>query len=109
MVYLRQEDVQRAIPILERGMGLCHDWHIPLFVPDLAVPLAVAYALDGRVAAGSGAGRIRGGAGGCHGHIEASGALDRLPQRGVSVGWPPGRAHQRAAQAQEALAQVEGQ
>jgi tetratricopeptide (TPR) repeat protein len=51
-VYLRQGDVQRAIPVLERAMGLCQDWHIPLFLPGLAAALGVAYALDGRVAAG---------------------------------------------------------
>ena len=52
MVYLRQGDVQRAIPVLERAMGLCQDWHIPLFLPLLAAALGLAYALDGRVAAG---------------------------------------------------------
>jgi predicted ATPase/class 3 adenylate cyclase len=51
-VYLRQGDVQRAIPVLERAMGLCQDWHIPLLVPQLATALGVAYTLDGRVAAG---------------------------------------------------------
>ena len=43
---------QRAIPVLERAMGLCQDWHIPLFLPWLAAALGLAYALDGRVAAG---------------------------------------------------------
>ena len=52
VVYLRQGDVHRAIPVLERGMGLCQDWHIPLFVPRQAAALGVAYALDGRIAAG---------------------------------------------------------
>ena len=52
VVYLRQGDVQRAIPVLERAMGLCQDWHIPLFLPRLAGALGVAYALDGRIAAG---------------------------------------------------------
>ena len=52
VVYLRQGDVQRAIPVLERAMGLCQDWHIPLFVPRLAGALGLAYALEGRVAAG---------------------------------------------------------
>jgi tetratricopeptide (TPR) repeat protein len=44
--------VHRAIPMLERAMGLCQDWHIPLFVPQLATALGVAYTLEGRVAAG---------------------------------------------------------
>jgi tetratricopeptide (TPR) repeat protein len=52
MVYWRQGDVQRAIPVLERAMGLCQDWHILLFVPELAAALGVAYTLEGRVAAG---------------------------------------------------------
>ena len=52
VVYLRQGDVQRAIPMLERAMGLCQDWHIPLFVPWLAAALGLAYALEGRVTAG---------------------------------------------------------
>jgi class 3 adenylate cyclase/tetratricopeptide (TPR) repeat protein len=51
-VHLRQGDVQRAILMLERAMGLCQDWHIPLFVPQLAAALGLVYALDGRVAAG---------------------------------------------------------
>ena len=33
VVALRQGDVQRAIPLLERALGLCQDWHSPLFVP----------------------------------------------------------------------------
>jgi len=52
VVYLRQGDVHQAIAVMERGMGLCQDWHIPLFLPRLAAALGVAYALDGRVAAG---------------------------------------------------------
>jgi hypothetical protein len=42
----RRHDPQRA------GMGLCQDWHLLLFVPTQAGALGVAYALDGRVAAG---------------------------------------------------------
>ena len=52
MVYRRQGDVHRAIPMLERGMGLCQDWHLPLFVPRLTAALGLAYALDGRIAVG---------------------------------------------------------
>ena len=39
-MYLRQGDVQRAIPVLERAMGLCQDWHIPLFCPAWPPPWA---------------------------------------------------------------------
>jgi class 3 adenylate cyclase/tetratricopeptide (TPR) repeat protein len=52
MVYLRRGDVHRAIPVLERALGLCQDWHIPLLLPRLAAALGLAYALEGRVAAG---------------------------------------------------------
>jgi len=44
--------VQRAIPVLERAMGLCQDWHIPLFVPQLTATLGLAYAMEGRVSTG---------------------------------------------------------
>ena len=52
MVYLRQGEVQRATPVLERAMGLCQDRPIPLLLPIVAANLGIAYALDGRVAAG---------------------------------------------------------
>ncbi len=52
VVSLRQGDVPLAIPVLARAMGLCQDWHIPLFVPLLTAALGLAYAQDGRVAAG---------------------------------------------------------
>src|SRR5262249_24863347 len=52
MVYLRQGDVQRAIPLLEWTMGLCQAWPIPLLWPIVAALRCIAYALGGRVAAG---------------------------------------------------------
>jgi len=52
MVYLRQGDVQRDIPVLERAVGLCQDWHIPLLLPQMAAALGLAYALEGRITAG---------------------------------------------------------
>ena len=52
VVYLRQGDVHRAIPGLERAMGLCQDWHILTLLPRLTAALGLAYALEGRVAAG---------------------------------------------------------
>ena len=91
VVYLRQGDVQRAIPVLERAMGLCQDWHIPLFVPRQAAALGLAYALDGRVAAGLALVEHGVEQAGRQGQTEVSGARGRLPQRGVSAGWPPGR------------------
>jgi hypothetical protein len=52
VVSLRQGDVQRAIPMLERAMGLCQDWHILLLVPRQAAALGLAYALEGCVTTG---------------------------------------------------------
>jgi tetratricopeptide (TPR) repeat protein len=52
VVYQRQGDVQRAIPVLEQAMGLCQDWHILLYLPIMTAALGLAYALEGRVAAG---------------------------------------------------------
>jgi class 3 adenylate cyclase/tetratricopeptide (TPR) repeat protein len=52
VVYLRQGEVSWAIPMLERALGLCQDWHILLFWPLQAAALGVAYTLDGRVSEG---------------------------------------------------------
>jgi tetratricopeptide (TPR) repeat protein len=52
VVYRRQGDMPRAIPMLERAVGLCQEWHIPLFVPRYTAALGLTYALAGRVAAG---------------------------------------------------------
>jgi tetratricopeptide (TPR) repeat protein len=51
-LYLCRGDVHRAIPMLERAMGLCQDWHVPLFFPWIAAALGLAYTLAGSVAAG---------------------------------------------------------
>ena len=52
LVYQRQGDVPRAIPGLERAVGLCQEWHIPLLWPVMAAALGLAYTLEGRDAAG---------------------------------------------------------
>ena len=52
VLYRRQGDMHRAISMLERAMALCQDWHIPLFLPRQTAALGLAYALEGRVAAG---------------------------------------------------------
>jgi tetratricopeptide (TPR) repeat protein len=54
LVYQRQGDVPRAIPVLERAVGLCQEWHIPLLWPVMAAALGLAYTLEGRDAAGHG-------------------------------------------------------
>jgi tetratricopeptide (TPR) repeat protein len=52
VVYRRQGDMPRALPMLERAIGLCQEWHIPLFLPRYTAALGLTYALAGRVAAG---------------------------------------------------------
>jgi len=49
LLALRQGDPPRALPLLERAMGLCQDADLPLFFPWIAAPLGAAYALAGRV------------------------------------------------------------
>jgi predicted ATPase/class 3 adenylate cyclase len=52
MVSLRQGDVPRAIPVLERAVGLCQDADLPVYFPWVAAALGVAYILEGRAAVG---------------------------------------------------------
>jgi len=48
-LYLRKGDFHRSISVLERGLGLCQDWHIPALFTAVASPLGAASALSGRV------------------------------------------------------------
>jgi class 3 adenylate cyclase/tetratricopeptide (TPR) repeat protein len=50
VLFLRQGDLPRAIPLLERGLGLCQEGGISSFFPALVMALVVAYALGGRTA-----------------------------------------------------------
>jgi tetratricopeptide (TPR) repeat protein len=50
LLALRQGDLSRALPLLERAVGLCQDVDIPLYFPAMAVALGATYALCGRVA-----------------------------------------------------------
>jgi tetratricopeptide (TPR) repeat protein len=52
LLYLRWGDIHRAIPMLERALGLRQDWHVPLFFPWVAAALGLAYTRAGRVDAG---------------------------------------------------------
>jgi len=45
----RQGDLRKALPRLERAMGICQDADLPGWFPRTAVALGVAYALGGRV------------------------------------------------------------
>jgi class 3 adenylate cyclase/tetratricopeptide (TPR) repeat protein len=50
LLALRQGDLPRALPLLERALGLCQDAGLPLYFPWIAAALGAAYALAGRVA-----------------------------------------------------------
>ena len=52
VVHLRQGEYDRAIAVLERGLGLIREWPIPLWFPRVASALGAAYALGGRAAEG---------------------------------------------------------
>ena len=47
---LRHGDLHRALPLLERVVGICQDADLPFYFPLVASALSVAYTLDGRVA-----------------------------------------------------------
>src|SRR5262249_13214522 len=47
---LRQRDLARAIPVLERGLDVCRVFNILLWFPETAAALGCAYAFAGHVA-----------------------------------------------------------
>ena len=64
---LRQRDLSRAIPVLERCLDLCRVYNILLWFPETAAALGCAYACAGRVA-------------------EALPLLEQAEQRGAAMG-----------------------
>jgi tetratricopeptide (TPR) repeat protein len=50
LLALRQGDLPRALPLLERAVGICQDADLPSWFPRMAAPLGAAYTLGGRVA-----------------------------------------------------------
>jgi tetratricopeptide (TPR) repeat protein len=50
LLALRQGDLPRALPWLERAMGICQDADLPAFLSLMAAQLGEAYTLAGRVA-----------------------------------------------------------
>jgi len=50
LLALRQGDLPKALPLLERAVGLCHEADLPVYFPRIAAALGVAYTLGGRVA-----------------------------------------------------------
>ena len=50
MLALRQGDLPRALPLLERAVGICQDADLSVWFPRMAAALGAAYTLAGRVA-----------------------------------------------------------
>ena len=50
LLCLRQGDLPRALPRLERAVSLCQDANLPRFFPLMAAALGAAYTLGGRIA-----------------------------------------------------------
>ena len=50
LLALRQGALHRALPLLERAMGICQEANLTLFFPRMAAALGAAYTLSGRVA-----------------------------------------------------------
>jgi class 3 adenylate cyclase/tetratricopeptide (TPR) repeat protein len=50
LLALRQGDLHRALPLLERAVRICQDADLPVLFPMVAAALGAAYALAGRVA-----------------------------------------------------------
>ena len=50
LLSLRQGDLHRALPLLERAVCICHEADFPALFPWIAAALGAAYTLSGRVA-----------------------------------------------------------
>ena len=50
LLSLRQGDLPRALPLLERAVSICHGADLPAYFPRMAATLGAAYTLGGRVA-----------------------------------------------------------
>jgi tetratricopeptide (TPR) repeat protein len=50
LLALRQGDLSRALPLLERAVAVCQESDLPYYFPLMAPALGAAYTLGGRVA-----------------------------------------------------------
>jgi predicted ATPase/class 3 adenylate cyclase len=67
LLSIRQRDISRAIPVLERCLEICRVYNILVWFPETTVALGCAYAFAGRIA-------------------EALPLLEQAEQRGASMG-----------------------
>jgi class 3 adenylate cyclase/tetratricopeptide (TPR) repeat protein len=49
LLCLRQGDLDRALPLLARAVGICQDADLPIYFPRMAAALGAAYTLSGHV------------------------------------------------------------
>jgi tetratricopeptide (TPR) repeat protein len=49
LLFLHHGDLHRALPLLERAMGICHETDLPVYFPRMAAALGAAYTLASRV------------------------------------------------------------
>jgi tetratricopeptide (TPR) repeat protein len=49
LLAFRQGDLPRAIPLLERAVGICHEADLPAYFPLIAAALGAAYTMAGRI------------------------------------------------------------
>ena len=90
LLALRQGDLPRALPLLERAMGICQDADLPLFFPWMAAALGAAYTLAGRVADAVPLLTQAMEQTIATETVGLSGALSSLPGGGAAAGRPPG-------------------
>ena len=90
LLALRQGDLPRALPLLERAMGICQDADLPVFFPWMAAALGAAYTLGGRVADAVPLLTQAMEQTTATDRVGLSGALSSLPGGGAAAGWPPG-------------------
>ena len=75
LLLLCQGDLPRALPRLERAMGICQEADLPLFVPRIAAALGAAYTLAGTHRRRCGAAHAGDGTDDGNGYGRLSGAL----------------------------------
>jgi class 3 adenylate cyclase/tetratricopeptide (TPR) repeat protein len=97
LLALRQGDVPRALPRLERAVGLCQDAALPIYFPWTAAHLVAAYTLGGR---GADAVPLLTQA------LEQTAALERVDMQALCL-LPLGEAHLLAGRLEEAQALAE--
>jgi tetratricopeptide (TPR) repeat protein len=49
LLSLRQGDMRRALPLLERAVAICRDAELPIYFPRMAAALGATYTLGGRI------------------------------------------------------------